>query len=157
MGDLKRSLLNGQYIFFCSLQDVNCTYINVWTSSERLMYVQFTSCVYGVYESKHFHFAYPETSKWHLFWFNFMLLFSNYWIARKRSCFNLFIKESISPYSEHEKLCHLQNYACYWSQIERTMDRARGLRTEPSGTLWFNSFHELNFQLTFVLRDLLIK
>ena len=32
-------------------QDVNWTYINVkkmsWTSSERLMYVQFTSCVYG--------------------------------------------------------------------------------------------------------------
>ena len=44
-------------------------------------------------ETNSFSYLCPETMRWHLPWFNFMLLFSNHSITSKLSCSSLLIKE----------------------------------------------------------------
>ena len=69
----------------------------IWSSKLRFLPISVRSDFYFAFSqifsstilAQIFSYLCPETKKWHLSLLSFMLLVSNYWIAKKTSCCNL--------------------------------------------------------------------
>ena len=175
LGDLKTPLFNGHYIHFYKRKKTATNWLlnsflgrwTTWPISARCFPIFFVPYPEDTGRKLNVHKTYASYVR-----SIYVLCLRDIWIQTFSFCISRnkqvalilvqFYVIIFKPLNSQKAIV----FQPFYQRIHKFISRAwkfvssaklRGLRTEPCGTLWFNCFHELNFQLIFILRDLLIK